>query len=190
MRPRVRGFYSADRGDPRGDELLFNAAICFERGHSFGAAEQAFLQLVATHPNSKLAGKAIAHVAEIDGATGRFHEAAARLEEYVKKYTGERDAIDALENAVTYRLVLGEDAAAIADATYFSRTFGAKQPDRAAALMFRLVPTYEKSGGAIRSSINWSRPTAARSTTASGSSRPRSSPSSSGTRRARAARCA
>src|SRR4051812_19709157 len=65
------GLYRADPAAPDADEELYNAAICFDRAHSVVDAEQAFLQLVATHPSSKLAGKAIAHVAMIDGATGR-----------------------------------------------------------------------------------------------------------------------
>ncbi len=141
--------YSADPAAADGDEALFDAALCFTGARSIGAAEQALQQLVTTHPNSKLAAKAILRIGQIDEVTGRLDQAAKRYEEYAKKYAGEKDASDAIQNAFTYRVILGDDAAAIEDAKYAVRTFGAKRPAEAAAMMFRLVPIYERSGDAI-----------------------------------------
>ncbi len=140
---------NADPGSPSNDEPLYNAALCFTGAHSVGAADNMLRQLVTRYPNSKLASRALVRIAEIAEATGRFDEAATRLEAYARKYAGEKDASDALANAFGYRVMLEDNAKAIDDASYYVRTFGVKRRTEAAAMMLRLVPIHEKTGDAI-----------------------------------------
>nr|HEX4312431.1 tetratricopeptide repeat protein [Kofleriaceae bacterium] len=128
------------------DEVLYNAGVCFEEGKSVGAAIIAFNNLQKFYPNSKLTARAIARLGKAYGDIAFYDRASDKLEEYAKKYAGEKDAYDAMSDAVFYRKGIGDDAKAISDTKYFVDTFGKSRPQDAANAMFSLTSVYEKTG--------------------------------------------
>jgi tetratricopeptide (TPR) repeat protein len=138
--------YNHNPESPDNDEVLYNAGVCFEEGKSVGAAIIAFNKLQQFYPNSKLTARAIARLGNAYGDIAFYDRASDKLEEYAKKFAGEKDAYDAMSNAVFYRKGIGDDAKAIADTKYFIDTFGKKRPQDAANAMFSLTSVYEKTG--------------------------------------------
>ena len=125
------------------DELAFNAGVCFEQGRSPDAATAAFRTLSAGFPRSRLAAKAMQHAARLASQVGKLDEAASWLETYATRFAGERDASEAIRDAIYYRHALGDDAKLIEDVKLFVRTFKASAEDQA-AVMFGLTPIYER----------------------------------------------
>lgn len=138
--------YNRDPEAKENDEVLYNAGVCYEEGKSIGAAIQAFNLLQKYYPNSKLTAKAIARIGKAYGDIAFYDKSSEKLEEYAKKYAGEKDAYDAMSDAVFYRKGIGDDAKAIEDTKYFIKTFGTKKPKEAANAMFSLTSVYEKQG--------------------------------------------
>jgi tetratricopeptide (TPR) repeat protein len=135
--------YNADPTAPQGDELLYNAGVAFDEGHSLAAAIQAFELVQRQYPRSKIGSRALAHVARIYQSLAMYAEAADKLEQYAKKYAGEKDAFDALSDAVFDRKAIGDREKAIADTEYLIKLFGARRPREAADAMWSLTPVYE-----------------------------------------------
>jgi hypothetical protein len=125
--------------DPDGDEPLYNAGVCFSEGKSVGAALLAFDRLIRSYPRSKIASRALARTAMLYADITQFDRAADRLEEYALKYAGEKDAYDAMSDAIYFRRALGDRAKTIEDTKYFVKTFGAKKPAEAAQAMLSLT---------------------------------------------------
>jgi tetratricopeptide (TPR) repeat protein len=129
--------------DPGGDEVLYNAGVCFSEGKALGAALQAFELIKRNFPRSKIAPRALARSAMLYGDIAQFDRAAEQLEEYAMKYAGEKDAYDALSDAVLYRRLLGDREKLIANTNYLVKTFGRKKPAQAAEAMVNLGAVYE-----------------------------------------------
>jgi tetratricopeptide (TPR) repeat protein len=136
--------YNADPENKQNDEVLYNAGVCFEEGRSIGAAITGFTLLQKYYPNSKLSAKALARIGKAYGDIAFYDRSAEKLEEYAKKYAGEKDAYDAMSDAVFYRKGIGDDAKAIENTKYFIKTFGKKKPAEAANAAFSLTSVYEK----------------------------------------------
>jgi tetratricopeptide (TPR) repeat protein len=128
------------------DEVLYNAGVCFEDGHSIGVAIRMYGLLEQYYPQSELLPKAIAHLGKAYGDIAFYDRAAERLEQYAKKFAKEKDAHDAINDAVLYRKGSGDDAKAIEDTKFFVRTFGASNPAEVANAAFALTSIYEKKG--------------------------------------------
>jgi len=138
--------YNADPEGKQNDEVLYNSGVCFEEGRSIGAAIQAFNLLQKYYGSSKLTAKALARIGKAYGDIAFYDKASEKLEEYAKKYAGEKDAYDAMSDAVFYRKGIGDDAKAIENTKYFIKTFGTKKPQEAANASFSLTSVYEKQG--------------------------------------------
>jgi tetratricopeptide (TPR) repeat protein len=136
--------YNRNPEDPNNDEVLYNAGVCFEEGKSVGAAIGMFNTLQKYYPNSKITAKAVARLGKAFGDIAFYDKASDKLEEYAKKYAGEKDAHDAMNDAVLYRKGLGDDQKAIDDTKYFIKTFGPKNKEDAANASFSLTSIYEK----------------------------------------------
>ncbi len=130
----------------KADELLWNAGLCFEQGRSLSTAIEAFTELRARFPASPQAAKALARLGAVYAQVAYYDRAAGMFEEYAKKYAGMGDAYDLMSDAVFYRKGAGQDDLAIADTTYFIKTFARRQPAVAAAAFFGLGAIYEKRG--------------------------------------------
>jgi tetratricopeptide (TPR) repeat protein len=135
--------YNADPQAPGADELLFNAAVAFEQSRAIGAAIHAFTLLRREYPNGALAIRSLARLAWIYRSIAMYDKAAEALEEYGKKYAGEKDAADAMSDAIYFRKAIGDHEKAIANTNYFVKTFGGKRPRDAAEAMWGLSSIYE-----------------------------------------------
>lgn len=151
--------YNADPKARDADEVVYNAGACFEGARSIGAAIGLYEQLRANFPTSKVTPRALARVGLLYEATGNFALAADRHEEYARKYAAEKDAADALWNAIMLRGVLGDDAKQIAAAELFIKLYGAKRASEAASIAYGLIAVHERRGTAgaidhLRRTIN------------------------------------
>jgi tetratricopeptide (TPR) repeat protein len=135
--------YTASPKSPTGDEPLYNAAVCFEEARAISSATRLFDLLRKQYPNSKLAPRATARLAKLYGDIAMYDRAAQLLEEYAKKYAGEKDAYDALSDAVYYRKATGNRAKAIEDTRYFVKMFGATRSRESADAMWSLTALYD-----------------------------------------------
>jgi TolA-binding protein len=135
--------YNANPKSPTGDELLYNAGVSFEEARAISSATRMFDLLRKQYPHSKLAARATARLAMLYADTAIYDRAADLLEEYAKKYAGEKDAYAALSDAVYYRKATGNRAKAIEDTRYFIKTFGSKKPRESADAMWSLTALYD-----------------------------------------------
>ncbi len=138
--------YNRNPESPKNDEILYNAGVCYEEGKSIGLAILMFSNLQKYYPNSKITQRAVARLGKAFGDIAFYDRASDKLEEYAKKYAGEKDAHDAMNDAVLYRKGLGDDAKAIEDTKYFIKTFGAKNSQDAANASYSLASIAEKNG--------------------------------------------
>jgi tetratricopeptide (TPR) repeat protein len=138
--------YNRNPEGKENDEVLYNALVCYHEGKSIGAAILTFNLMARYYPSSKLMPRATGRIGKAYGDVAFYDKAAERLEEYAKKYAGEKDAYEAMSDAVFYRKGIGDDAKAIANTKFFIDTFGRKKPAEAANAMFSLTTIYEKQG--------------------------------------------
>ena len=138
--------YNANPEGEGMDEVLYNAGVCFEDGKSIGLAIRMYGILDQKHPNSKRNQKALVRMGSAYGSIAHYDKAAEKYEMYAKRYGGEKDAPNALQNAVTYRKGIGQDKEAIADIETFVRNYKKKMKDESAAAMFGLAGIYENQG--------------------------------------------
>jgi tetratricopeptide (TPR) repeat protein len=144
--------YNRNPESPDNDRILYNAGVCFEQGKSIGAAITAYTTLEKYYPDSKLTARAVALLGKAFGDIAFYDRAAERLEQYAgadkkkKGYAGEKDAYEAMSNAVFFRKGIGDDAKALENTRYFIATFGPKKPQEAANAMFSMTGIYEKQG--------------------------------------------
>lgn len=141
--------YNEDPAAIDNDETLYNAGVCYEEGAAATAAFAAYGLLTKYYPRSRIAMKALARTGKLYGDIAMYDRAAEKLEEYATRYAGERDAYDAMSDAVFYRRGIGDRAKAIADTQYIVKTFGTKKPELAAAAMFSLTMYYENDPDAL-----------------------------------------
>jgi TolA-binding protein len=128
--------YEAHEGHDRGDELLFNAALCFEAGYRVGNAINVRKALLEHHPGSKLYKETLRAVAESYQAIAFYEQSAERLEEYAQKYERDEWAAPALENAFLFRRGLGDDEKATANLRRYEEVFQKKDAGKAAGIFW------------------------------------------------------
>jgi len=135
--------YNKDPARPDGDELLYNSAVCYVDAHSVSTSILTWDLLLRSYPRSKLAGKALQRSGMAYLSAAMLDRAAERFEDYAKRYAGEKDARDALENAITLRGALGDREQRIADSQLYVRIYGLRSPKDAASAMFALTTAYD-----------------------------------------------
>ncbi|HVK72416.1 MAG TPA: tetratricopeptide repeat protein [Kofleriaceae bacterium] len=128
------------------DEVLYNAGVCFEEGRSLSAAIGVYTELQERFPKSKLSARALVRLGGVYERVAYYDRASAQYEEYAKKYAGEKDAYDAMNNAVFFRKGIGDDDKAIENTNFFISKFGGKKQGDAAGAFFSLASIYEKRG--------------------------------------------
>ena len=105
---------------------------------------KARLQLIKEHPKDALAQKALFRVAAGYHQLAYYSKAAEYYEDFANKFPGEKKATDALGNATTFRIGLGESDKAIADMDSFVKFYGTRKPQDAAGVFFQMGEVYEK----------------------------------------------
>jgi TolA-binding protein len=138
--------YNANPEADGNDEVLYNAGVCFEDGRSIGLALRMYGLLEQFYPKSKHTARATARMGNAYGNIARYDLAADKLEQYAKKYAGEKDAHDAMNDSVFFTKGIGEDTKALERTKFYIRQFGAKKPAEAADAHFSMTSIYDKQG--------------------------------------------
>lgn len=130
----------------RGDELLYNAGVCFEHAASVSRAVSAYTLLLRDHRQSALARRARSRLGTLFARIGEHERAADHLETYARQFAGAKDAASALATAIRYRLSLGDEKRALPAVELYIKQYGRRRPERAAAMFWALGDMYRKSG--------------------------------------------
>lgn len=135
------------------DEVLYDAALCYEAARLPGRALRVRQILLQNFPQSPLVPRALFQQGAGYHAMALYAEAAAAYEALARRYPAELgqscsaeeraqsrclDASVALRNAIFFRLGLHDRAAAEADAQLFARNYGRRMPQLTASIMFSL----------------------------------------------------
>lgn len=144
--------------DPKLAELLYNAAINFERARLIGVAIQAREKLISQKPDDPLAKKAIYRVGQSFQSIAAYEKAAEMFETFATKYPGELskpddkdptkkiDAALALNTAAFFRRGLGQTDKSIEDVNAFIKNYGGRKEyfDQSAGVFFDMGQIYEQ----------------------------------------------
>lgn len=145
--------------------VLYNAAINFEAARLLGRAIQVRKVLIERFPDSEWAKRAVYLVGANYHALAIYSQAAEYYERFARAYPGEDGsnctdeereagtcaiAHEALQNAVFFRLGLGEEEKAIEDARLFERNYRRRMPRETSQVVFSLGTIYERQQ-------NWSK---------------------------------
>jgi tetratricopeptide (TPR) repeat protein len=154
-------------------ELLYDAAIHFEAARLLGRAIQVRQALVENHESSRYAALATFQIGANYHALAIYGAAATWYERFASRYPRgagavcdegrtaaaraapvdacrEASAPEALRNAVFFRLGLGEEETALADAELFERHYARSNPRETAAVIFSIGSIYEREANAAR----------------------------------------
>ena len=141
------------------DEVLYNAAINFEAARLLGRAIRTRTVLIQNFPQSEQARRAIYLVGANYHALAIYNNAAEWYERFAREYPGEDGsectdaqreagtcaiANEALQNAVFFRLGLGQEDQAISDAELYERNYRRRLPRETSQVMFSLGSIYER----------------------------------------------
>lgn len=131
--------------DPRWAEMLYNAAICFEAAKLIGQAIMLRNKLIENKPDDPLANKAMHMIGQNYHALAWYSRAATYYERFAKKFPGEKEAPEALQNAIVFRMGQGDYDKALDDAKLFVKNYGPrrKYASRTAAVYFSLGQIFE-----------------------------------------------
>lgn len=141
------------------DEVLYNAALNFEAARLLGRAIRVRTVLIRNFPESELARRAVYLVGANYHALAIYNQAAEWYERFAREYPGEDGsdctdeqreagtcaiAHEALQNAVFFRLGLGEEDQAVDDAELYERNYRRRMPQETSQVMFSLGSIYER----------------------------------------------
>ncbi|MEM9193226.1 MAG: tetratricopeptide repeat protein [Myxococcota bacterium] len=141
------------------DEVLWNAAINFEAARLLGRAIQVRKVLIERFPDSDLSKRAVYLVGANYHALAIYGQAAQYYEDFARQYPGEDGsdctdedreantcavANEALQNAVFFRLGLGEEEQAIDNANMFARNYRRRLPRQTSQVIFSIGTIYER----------------------------------------------
>ena len=129
---------------PKHAERRWNEAQCFQNAHLVGQALRARVALISEHPKDPLAQRALFRVAAGYHQLAFYTKAADSYEEFANKFPGEKKAVDALGNATTFRIGLGESSKALDDMDAFVKFYGTRKPQDAAGVFFQMADVYER----------------------------------------------
>lgn len=141
------------------DEVLYNASINFEAARLLGRAIQVRKVLIDRFPESDWAMRAMFLIGANYHALAFYEVAADFYEQFAEKYPKqlgagcsdrERElgtcviANEALQNAVFFRLGLGDEERALEDAKLFERNYKKKFPRETSQVVYSIGSIYER----------------------------------------------
>jgi tetratricopeptide (TPR) repeat protein len=147
------------------DEVIYNLAIEYEAARLLGRAIRARTTLIERFPESPLAKRSIYLIGANYHALAIYSQAAEWYERFARQYPQEDGsactdaertagtcaiAHQALENAVFFRLGLGEEETAIADVRMYEQNYRRSRARETSQVVFSLGSIYERQG-------NWQR---------------------------------
>ena len=160
-----RDIVSRFRECGRLDEVVYNLAIEYEAARLLGRAIRARTTLIERFPESPLAKRAVYLIGSNFHALALYPRAADFYEQFATRYPEETgaDCTDAdraagtcaiahvaLENAIFFRLGLGEEQRAIDDVRLYERNFRRTRARETSSVVFSLGSIYERQGGWAR----------------------------------------
>ncbi len=133
--------------DPRINEILYNAAVCFEKANMIGRAI-AFRNSLINRPGADKdpnAQRAQFQLGDNYTQIAWYEKAAEMYENYAARFAGEKDAPVALAYATFFRKGLGQDEQAIKDTELYVSRFNKKEPREAANAYYSISFIHEKN---------------------------------------------
>jgi tetratricopeptide (TPR) repeat protein len=142
------------------DEVLYNAALNFEATKLVGRAIKVRTVLIEKFPESELAKRAIYLTGANFQALALYPKAADYYETFATKFPSEDgkgctaeekagnacpEAPDALQDAVFFRLGLGDDEKALEDAKIYEKNYAKKYPRETSQVVYSLASIYERT---------------------------------------------
>ena len=130
---------------PKHAERLWDAGQCFQNAHLVGQALKARASS-SSRTTRKIRWRRRRCSASRPATTSWPTTRRRReyYEDFANKFPGEKKATDALGNATTFRIGLGESDKAIADMDSFVKFYGTRKPQDAAGVYFQMGEVYEK----------------------------------------------
>jgi len=131
--------------DPRWAEVLYNAALCFEAAKLIGLSISIRNTLIKVKPNHPLSQKAMFMIGANYHALAWYSRASEYYERFASKYPGEKEAPEALQNAIVFRLGAGKYDKALDNSRLFIKNYGPrrKYASRTAAVFYSMGAIYE-----------------------------------------------
>lgn len=141
------------------DEVLYNAALNFEAARLLGRAIKVRRVLVDKFADSPFAKRAVYLIGANFHALAMYDMAADNYEKFATKYAGElgeecsdsdkkagtcANAKEAMQNAVFFRLGLGNEEKAVEDAKIFDQNYRRRFPREASQVNYSLGSIYER----------------------------------------------
>jgi len=141
------------------DEVLYNASINFEAARLLGRSIKVRKVLIDKYPESEWAKRAVFLIGANFHALAFYEMAADYYEQFASKYPKELGqdctdaekesgtcaiANDALQNAVFFRLGLGDEEKAVDDAKLFERNYHKKFARETSQVVYSLGSIYER----------------------------------------------
>ena len=138
--------------DPRWPEVLYNAALCFEAAKLIGLSISIRNTLIKVKPGHPLSQKAMFMIGANYHALAWYSRASEYYERFATKYPGEKEAPEALQNAIVFRLGAGKYDKALENSRLFIKNYGPrrKYASRTAAVYYSMGAIYENQGQTAR----------------------------------------
>jgi hypothetical protein len=141
-------------------EVLYNAAINYESDYRIGPAIQIRQRLfnecgdeseyAEAHGGkaSEWAKRAIYQIGGNYHAIASYTKAAQYYEDFARRYSGEKEAPESLQNATVFRIGLGQDDKAIENMNLFERNYAARREFKAqtATVVFSIGTIFMRRG--------------------------------------------
>jgi tetratricopeptide (TPR) repeat protein len=142
------------------DEVLYNAAISFEATKLIGRAIKVRGVLIEKYPESPLSKKALYLTGANFQALALYPKAADYYENFADRFPAEEGktcsdadkqakicpvAHEALQDAVFFRLGLGDDEKAVKDAQAYEKNYAKKLPRETSQVVYSLASIYERT---------------------------------------------
>ncbi len=128
------------------DEVIYNAAICYEAALLPGEAIRSLLLIETRFPHSRLASRSLLRMATLLSNIAYYEQSASAYERFAKRYAGEKEAKNALMTAVRFRLALGHHEKAILHLERLIRFYGRRDRKMAASAKLQSAYIYEELG--------------------------------------------
>jgi tetratricopeptide (TPR) repeat protein len=141
------------------DEVLYNSAINFEAARLLGRAIKVRKVLIEKYPDSEWSKRALYLIGANFHALAIYDTAADFYEQFATKYPNEDGkactdaektagtcaiAHEALQNAIFFRLGLGDELKAVEDAKTFEKNYSHKFPRETSQVKYSLGSIYER----------------------------------------------
>lgn len=128
------------------DEVLYNAGVCHEDAGSIGRAIKTYRILVRRFPTSIRSKRALMRLGAASASIADYPTAAAAYEKYAKHFAGEKDAPNALLNALRFRMALGHNKGVVANSEAFIKMYKKRRSSETTAVFWALARHHEERG--------------------------------------------